>query len=66
MKSISCLVNASSEIIGLKRSLVEGQQLQQKVRRKRKRKGEKKKKIRDVENIRKVGKIPAWKTTYNL
>ena len=36
MASISCLVNAFLEILELKRSLVEGQQLQQKDRKKRK------------------------------
>jgi len=44
MVSISCLVNAFSEIRPLKRSLVECQQLQQKDRKKRKRKSGKKKK----------------------
>ena len=41
MASISCLVNAFWEILELKRSLVEGQQLQQKDRKKRKGKREK-------------------------
>ena len=36
MASISCLVNPISETLELKRSLVEGQQLQQKDRKKRK------------------------------
>ena len=42
MASIFCLVNAFSEILELERSLVEGQQLQQKAEKKRK--GESKKK----------------------
>ena len=42
MVSMSCLINAFSEILPLKRSLVEGQQLQQKDRKKRKGKSENK------------------------
>ena len=44
MASISCLVNEISQILELKRSLVEGQQLQQKDRKKRK--GESKKNVK--------------------
>ena len=47
MASISCPVNAFSEILELRRSLVEGQQLQQKDRKKRKEESEKKKKIKN-------------------
>ena len=43
MASTSCLVNGFSEILELKRSLVEGQQLQQIDRKKRKGESEKKK-----------------------
>ena len=42
--TISCLINAFSEILSLKRILVEGQQLQQKDRKKKKKKSKKKKK----------------------
>ena len=42
MASISCLVNAFSEILELKRSLVQDQQLQQKDRKKGKGKAKKK------------------------
>ena len=43
MVIISCIVNAFSEILPLKRTLVEGQQLQQKDKKKRKKKEQKKK-----------------------
>ena len=55
MASISCLVNAFSEILELKRSLVEGQQLQQKDRKKRK--GESKK-IKEIKNEK--PKVAGW------
>ena len=44
---ISCLVNAFSEILKLKRSLKDGQQLQQKERKKRKGGSERKTRIKD-------------------
>ena len=47
MASISFLVNAFSEILERRRSLVEGQQLQQKDRKNRKEESEKKKSIKN-------------------
>ena len=55
MASISCLVNVFSEILELKRSLVEGQQLQQKDRKKRKEESEKKKMVKN-----KKPKVVGW------
>ena len=55
MVSISCLINAFSEILEIKRSLVEGQQLQQKDRKKRKIKTKKKKKKNEKPKV--VGSI---------
>ena len=52
MASIPCLVNASSEILELKRSLVEGQLLQQKDRKKRKRESEKKKNDKKTKSLK--------------
>ena len=43
MVSISCLVNSFSEILPLKRSLVEGLQLQQKEKNRKKKKEKKRK-----------------------
>ena len=63
MASISCLVNAFSEILELKRSLVEGQQLQQndRIGRREKGKAKKKKKIK-IEKPKVVG----WFIIQNL
>ena len=64
MASISCLVNALSEILELKRSLVEGQQLQQKDRKKRK--GGSEKKMIKNEKHKVVGWFIAQKLSPNF
>ena len=65
MASISCLVNSFSEILELKRSLVEGQQLQQKDRKKRKGESEKKKMIKN-KKLKVVGWFIAQKLSPNF